>query len=174
MSTWHAAELAIVKRMWEAGESARETARALAEAGFVRSRNAVIGAAFRMGYRRPVIVAPVERAATAEKKPRRPRQKPAPKIESPRPPDEPEPEPVPAAPPCPVSPAGGVALVDLEHWHCRFVVAESPYRFCGRPKAFGTSYCADCAARVFTPYGAERLKAGRKPPQRVNADGRAA
>ncbi|MFG1417200.1 GcrA family cell cycle regulator [Xanthobacter sp. V0B-10] len=169
MSTWHEAELAIVKRMWEAGESARETARALAEAGFVRSRNAVIGAAFRMGYRRPVIVAPVERAATVEKKPRRPRAKPAPKIESPRSPEEPEPELVPAAPSCLVSPAGGVALVDLEHWHCRFVVSERPSRFCGRPKAFGTSYCIDCVHRVFTPEGVERLKAGKKPPQHVKA-----
>lgn len=57
----------------------------------------------------------------------------------------------------------GVPLNMLEPVHCRNVIQENPYLFCGRPTAFGTSWCAECAPRIFTAEGYARLKSGKKP-----------
>lgn len=177
---WTDGELEVIRRMWAEGHTASHIANTLGEAGFNRTRSAVMGIVHRMGFERDRIPAPEpkpvapasERKAKEPKAAKQPPRKRAPKEAGPPkkpPPAEPEPEVVPAPAPRPVSPAGGVALVDLEHWHCRRVVAEHPYRFCGEEKAFGTSWCAACCARVFTPEGMDRMRAGRKPPQRVKA-----
>ena len=58
----------------------------------------------------------------------------------------------------------GVPLYNLEKVHCRNVIRERPYLFCGRPTVFQTSWCGECAPRMFTAEGYARLKAGKKPP----------
>lgn len=193
---WSDGELDVIRRMWAEGHSGAHIANTLGEAGFNRSRSAVLGIVHRSGFKRDRVPVPEPKpvAPVAERKVKEPKvAKEAARKRSPKdvgrdvaimktlaspsrgllpkkpPPAEPEPEVVPAPAPRPLAPAGGVALVDLEHWHCRRIVAEQPYRFCGREKAFGTSWCSACCERVFTPEGMERMRVGRKPPQRVKA-----
>lgn len=181
---WTDGELEMIRRMWAEGHSGSHIANTLGEAGFHRSRNAVIGIVHRQGWasHRPkpvkvaksseeILVVAEERRATKvvvkrERAPAAVVRRPPP---SRRPLEAPEPEPAVSPQPRPLPPEGGVALVDLEHWHCRYVVVESPYRFCGQEKAFGTSWCSVCCERVFTPEGMERMRVARKPPQRVKA-----
>lgn len=64
-------------------------------------------------------------------------------------------------------PRAGISLMDLEPWHCRMVVSENPYRFCGGRKVLGTSWCADCGPIVFTRDAWERMQRGRPAPKRM-------
>lgn len=58
----------------------------------------------------------------------------------------------------------GVPLYNLEKVHCRNLIRERPYLFCGRTTVFQTSWCGECAPRMFTAEGYARLKAGKKLP----------
>lgn len=69
----------------------------------------------------------------------------------------------------PPSPEGGVSIMDLERWHCRRVVHERPAMFCGKPAAFNTSWCTECAPQIFTKDGFERLLANKKAPIHLRA-----
>jgi hypothetical protein len=170
---WTKEDIETVRVGWERGDSATEIAITLLETGKSASRNAVIGIIHRHNFKRnikAVAAAPRrERASVGTTTVSPPRRRQVTVVPPKRTPPEPEPEVQPLPEPRPLPPEGGVALVDLEHWHCRMVVSEHPYVFCGAPKAFGTSWCAACAPVVFTKDGFERLAAGRKPPQRVSA-----
>lgn len=49
-----------------------------------------------------------------------------------------------AAPVAPViSRRGGIPLLELETFDCRFPIGDFPYLFCGRPQAPESSYCAE-------------------------------
>ncbi|MFG1247287.1 hypothetical protein [Xanthobacter flavus] len=60
-----------------------------------------------------------------------------------------------------------VSIIDLESWHCRRVVQEAPALYCGQPKAFGTSWCEACCAKVYSREGLERIKFAAAHPRKL-------
>lgn len=169
MNRWTDEILAIVERMWSDGRSCAQIANALGEAGFYASRNAVIGVIHRKGWKRAK-VKPAPEKVEAPKAKRVRAKKPKALAAAALPDPEPDaPEPIDLPPPPPPPPEGGVALMDLKSWHCRMVVAQGPALFCGKPQAFETSWCEDCAKIVYPAEVFDRLKRGWKPPQRVRA-----
>lgn len=161
-----------VRELYTSGMSAGLIADALwEEFGERRSRSAVIGIANRLGLcgarkvKRPTSAKP-NLGRTGKRLSPPPRQKDdllAPARGEPRLKVAP---PVLVAPPPALEPQKAVSLFDLEAGDCRFIIAQHPARFCGRPVAFGTPYCAACAALVYSAEGLENLRRPRRPSLR--------
>ncbi|MBB6306249.1 GcrA family cell cycle regulator [Xanthobacter tagetidis] len=168
MGKWTQAEIDVVRAGWDRGDTAAQIAVALAERGKITSRCAVLGVVHREKFQRnPVLassIAPTEtvvekgvstssEASMAEPRRRVSVGEPKPRrrvavVPTPRPP-EPEPEPVADVPPRPLPPEGGLALMDLENWHCRWPLSEYPHRFCGEKADGSTSWCPAHRLRAF-------------------------
>ena len=146
--SWTDEKVAVLRQYWGSGKSASEIAEIIGG----MSRNAVIGKAHRLGLAgRP---SPI--------KERRAKPKPAVLTSS-----GPAPASTQAAPRPPVDnvvelqPGGGATILSLTERMCRWPHGDPKkpgFRFCGKPSADGTSYCA------------EHLKQAYQPPQPKRRD----
>jgi GcrA cell cycle regulator len=149
--SWSIEELDRLKAMWAIRASAGEIAAALTAMGQVRTRNAVLGMAHRLGL--PGRPSPIRgpagpRPAQPPRKPPRPPAAPA----APRPKDPAPRPPVPAPaearavyrPVAPVSP----------HRTCQWPMNDAaPWEFCGKPRdpTRRLPYCTEHAVRAIAP-----------------------
>ena len=147
--SWTEEKVAVLRQYWGSGKSASEIAEIIGG----MSRNAVIGKAHRLGLAgRP---SPI--------KERKAKPKPAAALTS----ATPVPASVPPAPKPAVDnvvellPGGGATILSLTERMCRWPHGDPKkpgFRFCGKPSAEGTSYCA------------EHLKMAYQPPQPKRGD----
>jgi len=167
MALWTQAEIDVVRAGWWMGRSASQIAVTLSEGGKITTRNAVMGIVHRGKLQRDPELVAASRAKTSEAEQDRPcaeasiaKPRRSVSVGEPKPrrrsttahkpiPPVPFPAPVTSAPPRQITPEGGVALMDLEHWHCRWVTSEAPYRFCGVQVDGSASWCPEHRLRVF-------------------------
>jgi GcrA cell cycle regulator len=166
MSGWTDERVELMRKLWDEGLSASLIAGKLGGT----TRNAVIGKVHRLGIqrgrlpRREGMIRPtrrVEKPMSAKGKRvltplivKQLRRLSAEMREAE------QTQPLPLLPIAPISgreeALTGVALLELERHHCRWPIGDprdADFRFCGKPKMFGSSYCPDCRARAYTkPY----------------------
>lgn len=143
--TWTAEQTAELERMWREGASAGVISSATG-----RSRNAVVGKADRMGLphraSQSVLLSGPPRGGPRRYSPR-------PRVQAcevkPEPPVHSEPQQNTVA-----EPSSGVTLMELQHWHCRWILTEDvrkpPVFYCGQPVVEGSSYCREHIVRAHT------------------------
>ncbi len=146
--SWTEEKVAVLRQYWGSGKSASEIAEIIGG----MSRNAVIGKAHRLGL--------AGRPSPIKEKKAKP--KPAALSSS-----SPAPAPTQTAPRAPIDnvvelqPGGGATILSLTERMCRWPHGDPKkpgFRFCGKPCADGTSYCA------------EHLKLAYQPPQPKRRD----
>ena len=133
ISGWTVERVQLLKALWGT-MSCAEVARKL---GHGCTKNAIIGKAGRLGL-------------SAPKEEPRPRPPPMPPRPRPMPPAPPSPPPPPMATRLPETSADAVHLLDLRAHHCRWLIAESEFLYCGARRTHG-SYCAHHAAISYRP-----------------------
>ena len=127
---WNEERATTLRELWDEGLSASQIAVELAHGC---TRNMVIGKSHRL-----------QLPARTEPRPRRPRKIVVMSVKKKTP--IPPPQPIVEAP-LPVSNELGVALLDLDSHHCRYIIGASEgknglARYCGQQKVWGSSYCA--------------------------------
>ena len=157
--SWTDERVALLRRLWEDGQSASKIA---AQLGGV-TRNAVIGKVHRLGLAGRVTAGEdgqaAGQAATA----------PVVEAEAPEPvailahrpaPDFPAPPPVPAAEPVQLAVSQRVTIMDLRESMCRWPLGDPTtpeFRFCGARSITGLPYCTHHAEIAYQP-AAERKR----------------
>ena len=152
--SWTEEKVAVLRQYWGSGKSASEIAEIIGG----MSRNAVIGKAHRLGL--------AGRPSPIKEKKARP--KPAAVSHSS---PAPAPTPAPAVARTPVDnvvellPGGGATILSLTERMCRWPHGDPKkpgFRFCGKPSADGTSYCAEHLKQAYQPPQPKRRDAERR------------
>jgi len=152
---WSEERIARMSELWAQGY----TAQAIGDLLEV-SRSAVLGKLKREG-----LLGGDRTKASPKSKSRKCAAPPAPKRASaPLPPREPTPLPVREEQPRSNS---LVSFHQLQDHHCRFPVGDprdADFGFCGKPRAIGKVYCADCCSKAY-----QKAKVGSEPIKRAAA-----
>ncbi len=146
--SWTDEKVAVLRQYWGSGKSASEIAEMIGG----MSRNAVIGKAHRLGL--------AGRPSPIKERKARPKA-PSPSHASPATTTTPATPKVPLDNVVELLPGGGATILSLTERMCRWPHGDPKkpgFRFCGKPAADGTSYCAD------------HLKLAYQPPQPKRRD----